>query len=90
MESAERIAPAEPTEPAAIAPTVAVIYVYFPHASRAAGMKPKLQCDGQHMADLANGRFVVLNAPAGFHNFEFKGQKAECKSVPAGLGRREF
>ncbi len=33
-------------------------------------------CDGQKVADLAHGRFVVLNAPPGFHNFEFKGKKA--------------
>jgi tetratricopeptide (TPR) repeat protein len=61
-------------EPKPIAP--AVIYVYFPHASRAMGVQPKVLCDGQRVADLANGRFIILKPPPGFHNFEFKGQKA--------------
>lgn len=73
VESAERSRPRGP-EPTAIAP--AVIHVYFPHAARARGVRAKVLCDGQVVADLANGRFVVLNAPPGFHNFEFKGKKA--------------
>ena len=67
-------APAPAPEPAAIAP--ARIYVYFPHAARGIGPSSKMQCDGQKVADLGNGRYIVLNAASGFHNLEFKGRKA--------------
>ena len=71
VERAERPAPA--AAPAVIAP--ALIYIYFPHAARGLGVNSKLTCDGQRMADLGNGRFIVLKAAPGFHNFEFKRQK---------------
>ena len=60
-------------DPGAIAP--AVIHVYFPRAARGRGVRAKVLCDGQKVADLAHGRFVVLNAPPGFHSFEFKEKK---------------
>jgi Tfp pilus assembly protein PilF len=63
-------------EPRAVAP--AVIYVYFPHAARAMGVKPKLLCDGQHVANLANNRFIKLTAAPGSHNFELKGRTANA------------
>ena len=71
---AETAAAPPAPKPNALAP--AVIHVYFPHAARAAGMKPKLTCDGQSVAELANGRFITLNAAPGFHNFELKGRTA--------------
>lgn len=52
----------------------AVIYVYYPHAVRSMGIKPKVLCDGQHVADLENGRFIVLNVPPGFHRVDFRDQ----------------
>lgn len=70
---AERTTPAEPPA-AAIAP--AVIYVYFPKAARAFGVRSKVLCDGHPVADLAPGRFVTLTAAPGFHHFEFKGRHA--------------
>jgi tetratricopeptide (TPR) repeat protein len=67
-------APAARTEPEAKKALPAIIHVYFPHAARAAGVKPQLMCDGQTVAELANGRFITLSATPGFHNFEFKGR----------------
>lgn len=68
------VRPARAAEPAVVAP--AMIYVYFPHAARGLGVNSKVTCDGQRMADLGNGRFIVLKAAPGFHHFEFKRQKA--------------
>jgi len=72
VESPERITAPEP-DPAAIAP--AVIYVFFPRAARGRGIRPKLRCNGQHVADMAHGRFVMLNVPPGFYSFEFNEKK---------------
>ncbi len=72
--STDRGVPAEP-ETKADAP--AVIYVYFPHAARGLGVKSKVLCDGQKVADLTHEHYLVLNAASGFHLVEFKGRKAE-------------
>lgn len=72
-EKPDRTAPAEP----ALKPVApAVIYVYFPHANRGVGVHSKLTCDGQHVADMRNGRFLTLTVASGFHSFEFKKKKA--------------
>ena len=69
----ERVTPAA-REPTVVSP--ALIYVYFPHAARGLGVKSKVLCDGQKIADLAHEHYIVFRAASGFHNFEFKGQKA--------------
>jgi tetratricopeptide (TPR) repeat protein len=77
--AAARTAPKNATEaaaaaaPAPVAP--ATIHVYWQHTVRSLGMKPKLLCDGHHVADLENGRFIVLNTAPGFHVIEFQGRK---------------
>jgi tetratricopeptide (TPR) repeat protein len=53
----------------------AVIHVYFPKAARGVGVRSKVLCDGQPVADLAHGRFITLTASPGFHLIEFKGRK---------------
>lgn len=48
----------------------ATIYIYWPKQQRGGG-KPKVLCDGQHVANLQNGRYIVLTAPPGAHTVKF-------------------
>jgi tetratricopeptide (TPR) repeat protein len=65
-----RIAPPRPTSVAPVASATATLYVYWPPQARGAG-RPKVRCDGHHVADLQSGRFVTLNVPAGARNISF-------------------
>jgi hypothetical protein len=48
------------------------MYVYFRHGLVTnAGTKQKLLCDGAKVADLQNGRFIVLKAAPGTHTINF-------------------
>ena len=57
--------------PAAAGP--AVVQIYWP-PQRSGGGKPKVRCDGHHVADLQNKRFIFLNIPAGSHSIGFHNQ----------------
>jgi hypothetical protein len=48
----------------------AALHIYFPPASR--GFRAKLMCDGQRMADLNYGHFIVLTAEPGEHVIQFR------------------
>lgn len=48
----------------------ATIYVYWPKQARGGG-KPKVLCDGQHVANLQESRFIVLTAAPGAHTIKF-------------------
>src|SRR5262245_5251886 len=48
----------------------ATIYIYWPKQQRGNG-KPKVLCDGQVVANLQNGRYIVLTAPPGAHTIKF-------------------
>lgn len=45
----------------------AVLYIYYLPTMRSMGMKPKTECDGQHVADLENGHYVKLSVAPGNH-----------------------
>jgi hypothetical protein len=85
---------APPVAPAAAGP--AVVQIYWP-PQKLKGGKPKVKCDGFHVADLENRRFVVLNvAPGshaiGFHNKSFSfvfdaGRKYFLRASAEGLGK---
>jgi hypothetical protein len=61
-------AQAKPAE-ASHASKLAIVYVYWPHGIRNGGTK-NVQCDGVHVADLANRRFVRLNVTPGTHTIK--------------------
>lgn len=60
-------APGPPKELAAANTSPATVYIYWPKQVRGDGRR-KVTCDGFHVADLSNRRFVVLNVTAGMHN----------------------
>ena len=65
--------PVTTAAPAAAAPVsaMATIYVYRPGHYVGKLSQPKVQCDGQTMAELQNDRFFVLKAAPGSHNLKF-------------------
>lgn len=48
----------------------AMIYVYWPKQARGGG-KPKVMCDGQHVANLQESRYIALRAAPGAHTIKF-------------------
>jgi tetratricopeptide (TPR) repeat protein len=65
--AAKTSAPIATRAPAA--PQVATLYIYWPRGSRGGG-KRKVLCDGFHVADLVNRRFVLLNVTPGRHDIK--------------------
>ena len=59
-----------PSPPAAAMPSTASVYIYWPPQSRNNG-RPKVYCDGVHVADLQNKRFVLLDVNPGTHEIRF-------------------
>lgn len=70
---APRPAPAAAATPA-VAPKAALIYVYWPKQVRSFGGGEKVLCNEQRVADLHNGRFVVVRAAPGTHSLSFRGR----------------
>ena len=59
---------AVPSKEIAVAKTApGTLYIYWPKQVRGDG-RPKVMCDGFHVADIKNRHFVVLNVPPGLHN----------------------
>jgi hypothetical protein len=51
-------------------PRAAMIYIYWPKQARGGG-KPKVMCDGQHVANLQESRYIALRAAPGTHTIKF-------------------
>lgn len=66
-----------PTEPPAARPAgPAVLYVYWlPTRRTFFNHKPKAICDGQHVGNLANGHYLRLSAPPGYHTLKVSGKE---------------
>lgn len=62
-------APAAVAKAAPDAPKLAIVYIYWPRGHRTGG-KRKVLCDGFHVADLVNRRYVLLNVTPGTHTIK--------------------
>lgn len=72
-----------PPSPAAVAtPSTASVYIYWPPQSRNNG-RPKVYCDGVHVADLQNKRFIALDVNPGTHEIRFD-KKSVSLALDAG------
>jgi len=80
--------PARVAPPAleAAAPKLASIYVYWPRGHRGNG-KRKVLCDGFHVADLENRRYILLDVTPGTHTIKLNGKTLE---VSAEAGRAYY
>lgn len=76
--------PARTAAPKSPAPVVAVerksavagtIHIYRPSAFKGGWGRAKVECNGQKMADLQNGRFVTLTAAPGAHTLRVGGKE---------------
>lgn len=81
-----RPAPGDPAgraEPPAAKPAgPAVLYVYWLPTMRAFGYKPKVLCDGQRVASLANGRYFKLTVRPGYHTIKVSGKELSIPFEP--------
>jgi hypothetical protein len=74
LTTAETPSPSPAVPPAATGNTVspqANVYAYWPHQFAGSGNPNRLDCDGQTVAKLQKGRFVLLTVAPGPHRFEF-------------------
>ena len=60
-------APGASKDAPAAKPAAATVYIYWPKQVRGDG-RPKVLCDGFHVADLRNRHFIVLNVAPGMHS----------------------
>ena len=84
----EAARPDEPT-PVVVAPslgqasTMGMLIIYWSPQFKGAG-RPKIRCEGAHMADLAKGRLIQITASSGLRKVKFLNKETTIRVLPGG------